>query len=154
MSEEFASQVITHYPALLRYARMLSRRDHEDLVQETVAKALVNKDAFTSGTNLRAWLRTILYNLFISNYRKDGKVFLVDIADHIDAGISPERQEDSIYLKQIFEAVRSLSEDKRLALYKIAWRQNSYESVSAVTGVSINTLKTRVNRARTIIRES
>ena len=71
----FEKQVITHSKALYPFAYNLTKNvdDAQDLIQETMYRSLVNKEKFAEGTNLRAWLFTIMRNIFINNYRKNSK---------------------------------------------------------------------------------
>ena len=71
-SVSFKQELIQIQNELYRYALKLtcSRNEADDLVQETTLKALDNEEKYTSGTNMKGWLYTIMYNLFINNYRK------------------------------------------------------------------------------------
>jgi RNA polymerase sigma-70 factor (ECF subfamily) len=121
----------------------------DDLVQETLCRALAHIDSFQPGTNLRAWLFTILRNQFRSNYRKrrrevedgDGRY-----ASHLQ--MLPE-QHDQMQLKDVLAALQQLQSDQREALILISAAGYSYDEAAVICGCAAGTVKSRVNRART-----
>jgi RNA polymerase sigma-70 factor (ECF subfamily) len=120
----------------------------DDLVQETLVKAWSNLDKFEKGTNLQAWLFTILRNHFYSEVRKrrrevedvDGK-YSATLATH------PE-QYGHLDLADFKVALGRLPDDQREALILIGASGFSYEEAANICGVAIGTIKSRVNRAR------
>ncbi|MGE4373352.1 MAG: sigma-70 family RNA polymerase sigma factor [Xanthobacter sp.] len=144
------NQVVALLPALRAFARALTRgrSEADDLVQETLLKALSNIDKFEPGTNMRAWLFTILRNSFYTDIRKrrresDGLAHLAGQSHH--AG--PE-QEWALTLKSVEEALTRLPDDQREALVLVGAAGLSYEEAANVCGCAVGTIKSRVNRAR------
>lgn len=120
----------------------------DDLVQETVMKAWASRATFTPGTNLRAWLFTILRNEFYTVCRKRRRE--VEDADGSFAaslGVHPE-QTGHLDLADMQRALSKLPFDQREALILVTASDMSYEEAAAVCGVAVGTIKSRVNRAR------
>jgi RNA polymerase sigma-70 factor (ECF subfamily) len=120
----------------------------DDLVQETLVKALAHIDSFQPGTNMQAWLFTILRNQFRSEYRKrrrevedvDGR-YAESLASHPDQTSRLEYQELRV-------ALAKLPDDQREALILVGASGFSYEEAAAICGCAVGTIKSRVNRAR------
>ena len=137
-------------PSLRAFARSLAHNaaQADDLVQDTLVKALANVDRFEPGTNLRAWLFTILRNHYYSQLRKlkrevedaDGK-FAARIA------VRPE-QDGSVDLEDFKAAFAQLAPDHREVLTLVGASGCSYEEAAAICGCAVGTIKSRVNRAR------
>ncbi|MDI4664095.1 sigma-70 family RNA polymerase sigma factor [Xanthobacter autotrophicus] len=144
------TQVLEFLPALRAFARSLTRNrtEADDLVQETLLKALSNIDKFDPGTNLRAWLFTILRNTYYTEIRKrrrenDGMSALAQQ----DTNVGPS-QEWSATLTSLKEALTRLPDDQREALVLVGAAGLSYEEAAEVCGCALGTIKSRVNRAR------
>lgn len=144
------TQVLEFLPALRAFARSLTRNrtEADDLVQETLLKALSNMDKFDPGTNLRAWLFTILRNTYYTEIRKrrrenDGMSALAQQ----DLNMGPS-QEWSATLGSLKEALALLPDDQREALVLVGAAGLSYEEAADVCGCALGTIKSRVNRAR------
>lgn len=147
---DLRAQVLELLPALRAFARSLTRNrtEADDLVQETLLKALSNIDKFDPGTNLRAWLFTILRNSYYTDMRKkrresDGLSALA----HQDHNIGPS-QDWSVTLTSLKEALAQLPDDQREALVLVGAAGLSYEEAADVCGCALGTIKSRVNRAR------
>ena len=144
-------EVLEFLPALRAFARSLTRdrTEADDLVQETLLKALSNIDKFDPGTNLRAWLFTILRNTYYTEIRKrrresDG----LSVLAQQDSNMGPG-QEWSVTLSSLKEALTHLPDDQREALVLVGAAGLSYEEAAEVCGCALGTIKSRVNRART-----
>jgi RNA polymerase sigma-70 factor (ECF subfamily) len=124
----------------------LTRAD--DLVQETLLKGLSNLDRFEPGTNMRAWLFTILRNHFHTEFRKRRRE--IEDADGVIAAQVPVRpeQEGHVALGDLQQALGKLSPAHREALLLIGAEGLSYEETARICGTNIGTIKSRVNRAR------
>lgn len=137
-------------PALRAFAFSLTydldRSD--DLVQDTLVRAWVKADSFTRGTNLTAWLFTILRNLFFSEQRKRKRE--VEDADGVIAGslTSPPEQEVRLELREFREALELLPFSQREALILVGAQSFTYEEAAEICGVAVGTMKSRVSRAR------
>jgi RNA polymerase sigma-70 factor (ECF subfamily) len=121
----------------------------DDLVQSTVLRAWANLSHFQHGTNLEAWLFTILRNSFYSEHRK-GRWEVEDPEGGYARSlmVQPE-QESRLMLRDLQHALVRLPPDQREALLLVAERGESYEDAAALCGVAAGTIKSRVNRART-----
>ena len=152
--EEFDHGLVRFLPNLRAFACALSRDVNraDDLVQETIAKALANRDKFAHGSNQLAWLFTILRNTFLSEVRRN-KSFGVILPQlqvhksHADTG----NQHDHIALEEMVGSLRDLPPHQRRAVTMIGAWGFSYEEVALAENCAVGTVKSRVNRARTTL---
>jgi RNA polymerase sigma-70 factor (ECF subfamily) len=144
------SELLAAIPSLRAFAMSLSGNIDraDDLVQETLVKAWSNLGSFTEGTNMSAWLFTILRNLFYSEYRKRRRE--VADADGQIAGklASIPSQNAHMDFLDFQEALQQLSPDQREALILVGASGMSYEEAAEICGCAVGTMKSRVNRAR------
>lgn len=125
----------------------------DDLVQETLMRAWRSLDSFERGTNLKAWLFTILRNQYFSELRKS-KREIPDSDGEIAARVAVEpEQQGHLDLKDLQKALAALSDDQREALILVGAEGFSYEDAAAIAGCAIGTIKSRVNRARAKLAE-
>lgn len=120
----------------------------DDLVQETLMKAWLNLDRFQEGTNMRAWLFTILRNVFYSEHRKRRRE--VEDADGSIVGrlaVHPG-QDGHMDMQDFRDALGTLPADQREALVLVGASGFSYEEAAEICGCAVGTIKSRVNRAR------
>jgi RNA polymerase sigma-70 factor (ECF subfamily) len=148
-------QLLEVATSLRRFAISLSR-DHsraDDLVQETLVKAWKSRSAFVQGTNLKAWLFTILRNTFLSELRKHR----AEVEDPDDAlanrAFSGASQDGHMELADFARAYGELPFEQREALYLIGADGYSYNEAALMCGCAVGTVKSRVNRARVKLRE-
>ncbi|WP_181702597.1 sigma-70 family RNA polymerase sigma factor [Chthonobacter albigriseus] len=120
----------------------------DDLVQETLVKAWSNLDSFTPGTNMRAWLFTILRNTFYSNHRKQRREVQDVEGEHAARLATHPSQNGHMDLADFREALSRLPDDQREALILIGASGFSYEEAAEICGCAVGTVKSRVNRAR------
>lgn len=143
-------ELVSHLPALRAFALSLTREGSsaDDLVQDTIVKAWTNMDKFQTGTNLRAWLFTILRNTFYSSRRKTKRE--VSDSDGIHASkLSTRPDHDGrLALRDFRAAFEQLPDEQREALILVGASGFSYEEVADMTGVAIGTVKSRANRGR------
>ena len=120
----------------------------DDLVQETLLRALANIHSFQPGTNMPAWLFTILRNLFRSEYRKRRRE--VEDADGSYAASlkSQPEQTGRVEFEEFRTALAKLPPDQREALILVGASGFSYEEAAEICGCAVGTIKSRVNRAR------
>ena len=137
-------------PSLRAFAISLSGNVDraDDLVQDTLLRAMANIDSFTAGTNMSAWLFTILRNLFRSEYRKRRRE--VEDADgrHVDSLKSPPQQHSQLEFEEFRRAFAKLLPDQREALILVGASGFSHEQAAAICEAPVGTIKSRVNRAR------
>jgi RNA polymerase sigma-70 factor, ECF subfamily len=125
----------------------------DDLVQEALVKAWNHLDSFEVGTNLKAWLFTILRNAYFSELRKTKRE--VSDSDGIMAArvAIPAEQHAHLDLKDLSNALAELPADQREALILVGAEGFSYEDAANISGCAVGTVKSRVNRARTKLAE-
>ena len=137
-------------PNLRAFARSLCGNAHQadDLVQETLVKAWKNQSSFAEGSNLKAWLFTILRNTYLSERRK--RKHEVEDQDGILASqlSTHGEQNGHMDLLDFQNAFSQLPQDQREALILIGAEGFSYEEAALMCGCAIGTVKSRVNRAR------
>ncbi|TVR12085.1 MAG: sigma-70 family RNA polymerase sigma factor [Salinarimonadaceae bacterium] len=139
-----------HHVALRRYALKLTANEHraEDLVQETFLKAWANREMFSLGTDLRAWLFTILRNTFYSEFRKY-KNEIEDIdGKFAETLFEKPAQEYAVELKELVAAIATLSDIHRRPLVLMEAYGFSQLEAADACGCSVGTIKSRVFRAR------
>src|SRR5215831_8362650 len=146
----FRAELIELLPSLRAFARSLAHNpaQADDLVQDTLVKALANVERFEPGTNLRAWLFTILRNHYYSQLRKAKRE--VEDAEGRYAGriaVRPE-QDGSVDLEDFKTAFAQLAPDHREVLTLVGASGCSYEEAAQICGCAVGTIKSRVNRAR------
>jgi RNA polymerase sigma-70 factor (ECF subfamily) len=125
----------------------------DDLVQETLAKALLNIKSFSVGTNLLAWLFTILRNAYYSEFRKRRRE-VADVDGSLSGAlVSKADQDDHMEMLDFRRALQKLSPDQREALILIGATGLSYEEAAEVCKCAVGTMKSRVSRARSRLSE-
>lgn len=143
-------ELITHLPAMRAFATSLTRNAAaaDDLVQDAVVKAWGNMDKFQPGTNLRAWLFTILRNTYYSLYRKRRRE--VEDPDGVMAGKLSEKpaHDGHLAMADFRVAFAKLTDEQREVLILIGAEGFSYEEAAVMCGCAVGTVKSRTNRAR------
>jgi RNA polymerase sigma-70 factor (ECF subfamily) len=151
----FKRDLLATLPSLRAFAVSLTGRHDkaDDLVQDTIMKAWAKQSSFELGTNIKAWLFTILRNEFYSQMRKRGR----EVQD--SEGIFTERlsvhpaQYGSMDLQDFKKALDSLPADQREAVILIGASGFSYEEAADICNCAIGTMKSRVSRARSRLQE-
>lgn len=147
--------VIGQLAALRRYARSLARDpdEAEDLVHDTLVRALEKQSTFRTGANLRNWLLSVLHNTYIDRLRYKRAAARRETATlDLVAQSIPAEQEHSVRLKQVRNAFLALPEDQREALHLVAMEELSYQEAANVLGIPVGTLMSRISRARARLR--
>lgn len=151
----FKDDLVAEIPGLRAFAVSLcgSVTTADDLVQEALLRAWSNSDKFQPGTSLRAWLFTILRNIYYSQYRKRSRE--VQDSDGVySRGIAVEGdQESHLDLVDFRTALAKLPAEQREVLTMVGASGLSYEEAAAICGVEIGTIKSRLSRARTRLSE-
>ena len=147
----FANDLLALRPALQAFARRLTNQacDADDLVQETLMRALRAQHLFGEGTNLKSWLFTIMRNTFITRWRRSSREVTTE-ADAINfMAITPATQETLLWAQQVAGLLlHHLSPTHRDVLILISVQGLSYEDVAQMSGCAVGTVKSRVSRAR------
>jgi RNA polymerase sigma-70 factor (ECF subfamily) len=141
--------MLSAMPKLRAFAISLCRNGDqaEDLVQDTLLRACANIMSFTPGTNMLAWLCTILKNHFLSQCRRRcGRS--EDINDHTDSVASKPMQIAHTECNELWEALAKLEPRQREVLIMVGASGLSYDEAAKICGCPMGTIKSRVNRAR------
>src|SRR5258706_11391503 len=125
----------------------------DDLVQETLLRALANIQSFQPGTNMSAWLFTILRNHFRSEYRKRRREVEDGDGSYAESLKSQPEQHGRVEFEEFRTALAKLPPDQREALLLVGASGFSYEEAAAICECAVGTIKSRVNRARTRLAE-
>jgi RNA polymerase sigma-70 factor, ECF subfamily len=165
---EFEREAVSHLSTLLAVSSRLTRSavEAEDLVQDTLVKALRAKEHFTPGSNMRAWLLRILTNTFINRYRRGGLERSVldgpdadPLADGWIGASTMEAMRDpesralrAILEREIVTALDELPEEFRLAVVLSDVEELSYKEISEIMGCPIGTVMSRLHRGRRILK--
>lgn len=147
---DFKRDLLAAIPSMRAFARSLAGNADraDDLVQETLVKAWAKQSSFQAGSNIRAWLFTILRNEFYTQMRKKGR----EVSDAEGAlseamAVHPE-QAGKLDLQDMKAALMKLPDDQREAIILIGATGLSYEEAAEVCGCAVGTVKSRVSRAR------
>lgn len=151
----FRRELLALLPGLRAFAVSLcGRADRaDDLLQDTIMRAWAKQESFTMGTNMKAWLFTILRNEFYSEIRRRGREVQDSdgfFADHIAV---PPEQYGSLDLQDFKQALDKLPPDQKEAIVLIGASGFSYEEAADICKCAIGTIKSRVSRARARLQE-
>lgn len=151
--DAFRAGLLDALPGLRAFAVSLTINPTaaDDLVQETLLKAWANRHRFEPGSNLMAWLCTILRNQFYTDCRKRKRE--VEDADGVLAGkiVAPAAQEASSDLRRVWQHLGKLPASQREALVLVAAQGMTYEAAAEMIGCQVGTMKSRVSRARSYL---
>jgi RNA polymerase sigma-70 factor (ECF subfamily) len=144
--------VVAEIPRLRRYARALTGDTSraEDLVQDTLERALSRWILWRPG-NLRAWLFTIMHNIFVNQIRSAAPLDYRPDELVPELSVRPE-QDDGLGLRDLDKALQQLSVDQRETLLLVTLEELSYEEAAKVLGVPVGTIMSRLYRARERLR--
>lgn len=148
-------ELVTHLPALRAFALSLTRNraTADDMMQDAVLKAWSNMDKFQRGTNMRAWLFTILRNNYYSSRRKlNREVADIDNAFSDTLSVKPDH-DGRLQMMDFKDAFERLADEHREALILVGASGFSYDDAAEMCGVATGTMKSRVNRARAKLSE-
>ncbi|WP_343312711.1 RNA polymerase sigma factor [Brucella sp. BE17] len=152
---QFKRELLAALPSLRAFAVSLSGQHDkaDDLVQDAIMKAWAKQESFEMGTNMKAWLFTILRNEFYSQMRKRGRevqdtdgIFSDQLAVH-------PSQYGALDLQDFRAALEQLPDDQREAIILIGASGFAYEEAAEICGCAVGTIKSRVSRARTRLQE-
>jgi RNA polymerase sigma-70 factor (ECF subfamily) len=147
---DFKSELLSLIPFLRAFARSLCGNPEmaDDLAQEALVRAWQSRDSFVPGTNLKAWLFTILRNQFYSDRRRAWRQAPWDQESAERIPGSAQDQNWAADLSDTARALRSLSDEQREALILVGAGGFSYEEAAAICHCAVGTVKSRVARAR------
>lgn len=158
--KEFNEVLLENADFLKPFAVNLTK-DNEtanDLYQETLYKALANQEKYNVGTNIKAWLFTIMRNIFINDYRRKAKqktVFDNSANDYLinlkQASVN-NAAESSLRMKEINEAIHQLPEIFKVP-FKLYYDGYKYQEIADVLAEPLGTVKSRIHFARKLLKE-
>lgn len=154
MTENTLARLEQEIPALRRFARALVGHPEraDDLVQDTLERALTRLDSYTPGTNMRAWLFTILRNAHINELRRARTTTAPDETLEALSPPVPAGQEHGLAMRDLHRALAQLTPEMREVLLLIGLEGMSYEEAADVLGAKVGTVKSRLCRGREALR--
>jgi RNA polymerase sigma-70 factor (ECF subfamily) len=153
---EFHRLIEQQIPRLRRYARALTRNREraDDLVQDTLGRALIKEQFWQPGTNLRAWLFTIMHNQNVNNVRRDvresGALDIEGISVALPATTDPTAS------RQMFELERALAQlplEQRQVILLVGLEGMSYQDAAGILLIPVGTVRSRLSRGRDALRK-
>jgi RNA polymerase sigma-70 factor, ECF subfamily len=147
-----AESIVELIPRLRRYARALAgeRAAADDLVQDTLERAWSKLHLYRRGTDLRAWLFTVMHNVYVNQLRAARPVAQLD--EELPELSQPARQSDGLELRDLDLAIRRLRPEQREVLLLVVLEDMSYEKAAGTLGIPIGTVMSRLARAREKLR--
>lgn len=157
---EFSKSLVSNTEYLKPFAMTLTRdiESAKDLMQETLYRALANKEKYKDGTNIKAWMYTIMRNIFINNYRRAAKQktvfdstpndFLLDYNQFTIANTA----ETNLSLKEIKEAVHQLPEIFKTP-FELYFEGYKYNEIADILSEPLGTIKSRIHFARKLLKQ-
>ena len=147
-----AERLVDLIPRLRRYARALvgERAGADDLVQDTLERAWSKLHLYRRGTDLRAWLFTVMHNVHVNKLRSARPTDPLDEAMPELAQRAP--QADALLVRDLDRAIARLPADQRAVLLLVTLEEMSYEEVARTLGIPIGTVMSRLSRAREKLR--
>ena len=154
--QDFARMLETEIPRLRRYAHALcrDRTAADDLVQDCLCRALTKSHLFQPGTDLRAWLFTMMHHLRVNDVRRGARQGPpVPVEDVEPILTEPPAQGAKLILRDLDRAMGEISEEQRQVLLLVGLEAMSYEEVATILDVPIGTVRSRLSRGRELLRE-
>ena len=153
---DFHSRLEEQIPRLRRYARALTRDVNraDDLVQDTLVRALAKQHLWQAGTNLRAWLFTLMHNQHVNDVRRSnregGNIDVDDMASVLVANTDPTA---SRQLRELERALNRLPLEQRESILLVGLEGLRYDEAASILGVPIGTVRSRLSRGREALRK-
>jgi RNA polymerase sigma-70 factor (ECF subfamily) len=143
--------VMAQIPHLRRYARALTRHELEadDLVQDTLERALRKFSLWQRGTNLRAWLFSVMHNLYVNQLRAKQETAALD--DDMDIAVGG-RQEEGLNIRDLSTSLLALPLEQREVLLLVGLEDFSYAEVAQTLDIPLGTVMSRLSRGRERLR--
>ena len=147
-----AQRLVELIPRLRRYARALvgDRFTADDLVQDTLERAWAKLHLYRRGTDLRAWLFTVMHNVHVNRVRSSRATDTLD--DEIPELAQRAPQSDALLVRDLDRAIARLPAEQRAVLLLVTLEEMSYDQVARTLGIPIGTVMSRLSRAREKLR--
>lgn len=157
LEQEFRKELAEHMPHLSVFARSLTRdrTEWEDLVHDTMERALDNWEKYDPNRSMRTWLFTVMRNIHVGHMRsRANKGDYVQNPDTLPEIIDDSQSFDRETYRTAVEAIEMLPSEQRSALYLVGFDGRSYKEAGEILGVAEGTVKSRVSRARETVAEA
>ena len=143
-------------PRLRRYARALTRNIEraDDLVQDTLVRALAKQHLWQAGTNLRAWLFTLMHNQNVNDVRRgvhQGQNIDVEVMSNVLAATTDPTASRQLY--ELNRALSQLAQEQRQVILLVGLEEFSYEETAAILNIPVGTVRSRLSRGRDQLRQ-
>jgi RNA polymerase sigma-70 factor (ECF subfamily) len=152
---DFARLLEIEIPRLRRYARALTRdaARADDLVQSCLLRAISKHHLWQEGTNLRAWLFTILHNQHVNEVRRSAREGVTIPVEEMASEMPVEANAiDSLKLRDLNRAIGRLADDQRQVILLVGLEGMRYEEVAEILGIPVGTVRSRLSRGRETLR--
>ena len=156
---EFNQLLVSQSDRLKPYAINFTKdgEDAKDLLQETIYRALTYREKFNEGTNIQAWLFTIMRNTFINRYRRrtrERKIFQPDPAGYLEyrSPATANLAESRMGTKEIQEALHELPESCQIP-FRLYFEGYQYQEIADILDIALGTIKSRIHLARKLLKE-
>jgi RNA polymerase sigma-70 factor, ECF subfamily len=152
---DFGKELEEEIPRLRRYARSLVRdaARADDLVQDSLLRAIRKRHLFQPGTNLRAWLFTLLHNQYVNDVRRAVREGIGIPVEDVESLLTvPATQGAGLQLRDFDRAMARLPEEQRQTLLLSGLEEFSYEDVALILDIPVGTVKSRLSRGREALR--
>lgn len=148
------TELIQHIPRLRRYARALTGDVNraDDLVQDTLERALAKLDLWRPGSDLRAWLFTLMHNLFVNQIRAAASRSMQDL-DELDEVPVDGGQMQALVVRDLRNALQALPAEQREVILLVGLEQFGYAEAARILGVPQGTVMSRLSRGRERLRQ-
>ena len=143
-----AERLVELIPRLRRYARALAgdRASADDLVQDTLERAWAKLHLYRRGTDLRAWLFTVMHNVHVNRVRSARSTDTLD--DEMPELAQRGAQGDALVVRDMDRSIARLPDEQRAVLLLVTLEEMSYDEVARTLGIPIGTVMSRLSRAR------
>ncbi len=157
---EFSEMLLKNTGTLQPFALSLTRDmdSAKDLLQETLYKALSNREKYQPGTNIKAWLFTIMRNIFINEYRRKAKQKTIfdnsanDFLINSGQAVTKNNAESALQMKEIQQAIHGLPDIFRIP-FKLYLEGFKYQEIAESLGEPLGTIKSRIHFSRKLLKE-
>ena len=147
-----------HYLRMFALKLTKNKEDASDLFQETIYRALKHKDKFVPGSNIKAWLSTIMKNSFINNYRRSKKIQTSpngDVHSFIienNNTAAKNQGETDMMMEELHSIINQLDHDLKVP-FVMMWQGHKYEEVAEELNIPLGTVKSRIFQARKLLQQ-
>jgi RNA polymerase sigma-70 factor (ECF subfamily) len=152
---DFPELLEAQIPRLRRYARALIHDTSaaDDLVQDTLLRALAKQDRWQAGTNLRAWLFTLMHNQFVNNVRRFSRAGVTVDVDELSTTLAATADTtSSCQIRELERALAKLPVEQREVLLLVGLEGVQYDEAAEILGIPIGTVRSRLFRGRESLR--